>query len=76
MGQVKWLFSCSHWLSDIKFQIVPFENTQERAKNILLNFGKEIDVCGCIFDEALFGLGGFAWRAFYVDAAGMEHSGG
>lgn len=45
---------------DIKFQIVPFENTQERAKNILLNFGKEIDVCGCIFDEALFGLGGFA----------------
>ena len=75
-GQVKWLFSCSHWLSDIKFQIVPFENTQERAKNILLNFGKEIDVCGCIFDKALFGLGGFAWRAFYVDAAGMEHSGG
>ena len=75
-GQVKWLFSCSHWLSDIKIQIVPFENTQERAKNILLNFGKEIDVCGCIFDEALFGLGGFAWRAFYVDAAGMEHSGG
>lgn len=44
---------------DMKFQIVPFENTQERAKNILLNFGKEIDVCGCIFDEALFGLGGF-----------------
>ena len=44
---------------DIKFQIVPFENTPERAKNILLNFGKEIDVCGCIFDEALFGLGGF-----------------
>lgn len=29
-------------------------------------------MCGCIFDEALFGLGGFAWRAFYVDAAGWS----
>lgn len=45
---------------DMKFQIVPFENTPERAKEILFNFGKEIDVCAGIFDEALFGIGGFA----------------
>lgn len=31
---------------DIKFQIIPFENTPENAKEILANLGKNIDVVG------------------------------
>ena len=31
---------------DIKFQIVPFENTPENAREILANLGKNIDVVG------------------------------
>lgn len=33
---------------DIKFQIVPFENTPENAREILANLGKNIDVVGGI----------------------------
>lgn len=43
---------------DIKFQIVPFENTPENAREILGNLGKNIDVVGCIFDETMLGLYG------------------
>ena len=42
---------------DIKFQIVPFENTPENAREIL---GKNIDVVGGIFDETMLGLRGCA----------------
>lgn len=38
---------------DIKFQIIPFENTPENAREILANFGKNIDVIGGIFDETM-----------------------
>lgn len=38
---------------DIKFQIVPFENTPENAREILRNMGKNIDVIGGIFDETM-----------------------
>ena len=31
---------------DIKFEIVPFENTPENAKEILANLGKNIDIIG------------------------------
>ena len=41
---------------DIKFQIVPFENTPENAREILANLGKNIDVVGGIFDETMLGL--------------------
>lgn len=41
---------------DIKFQIVPFENTPENAREILANLGKHIDVIGGIFDETMLGL--------------------
>lgn len=43
---------------DIKFQIVPFENTPENAREILGNLGKNIDVVGGIFDKTMLGLYG------------------
>ncbi len=45
---------------DIKFQIVPFENTPENAREILANLGKNIDVVGGIFDETMLHLRGCA----------------
>lgn len=41
---------------DIKFQIIPFENTPENAREILANLGKNIDVVGGIFDETMLTL--------------------
>lgn len=41
---------------DMKFQIVPFENTPENAREILANLGKNIDVVGGIFDETMLDL--------------------
>lgn len=41
---------------DLKFQIVPFENTPQNAKEILGNMGKNIDVIGGIFDETMLDL--------------------
>ena len=41
---------------DIKFQIIPFENTPENAREILGNMGKNIDVIGGIFDKAMLEL--------------------
>ncbi|MBD5543122.1 MAG: LysR family transcriptional regulator [Lachnospiraceae bacterium] len=41
---------------DIKFQIVPFENTPENAREILGNLGRNIDVIGGIFDETMLDL--------------------
>ena len=38
---------------DIKFEIIPFENTPENAKEILANLGKNIDVIGGIFDDTM-----------------------
>ncbi|MCM1328103.1 MAG: LysR family transcriptional regulator [Ruminococcus sp.] len=38
---------------NIKFQIIPFENTPENAREILANLGKNIDVIGGIFDEKM-----------------------
>lgn len=37
----------------IKFEIVPFENTPENAREILANLGKNIDVIAGIFDETM-----------------------
>lgn len=45
---------------DIKFQIVPFENTPENAREILANLGRNIDVIGGIFDETMLELRGCA----------------
>ncbi len=41
---------------DIKFEIVPFENTPENAKEILANMGQNIDIIGGIFDETMLDL--------------------
>ena len=41
---------------DIKFQIIPFDNTPERAREILANLGRNIDVVGGIFDETMLHL--------------------
>lgn len=38
---------------DMKFQLVPFENTQENAREILRNLGQHIDVVAGIFDETM-----------------------
>lgn len=41
---------------DMRFQIIPFENTPENAREILANLGKNIDVIGGIFDETMLTL--------------------
>lgn len=41
---------------DIKFQLVPFENTPENAKEILANLGQNIDLVAGIFDDTLLDL--------------------
>lgn len=38
---------------DIKFQLIPFENTPENAREILKNLGQNIDVVVGIFDDTL-----------------------
>ncbi|MBD5113213.1 MAG: LysR family transcriptional regulator [Ruminococcaceae bacterium] len=41
---------------NLKFELIPFENTPENAREILGNFGKNIDVIGGIFDETMLNL--------------------
>ena len=41
---------------NMKFQIIPFENTPENAREILANLGENIDVVGGIFDETMLNL--------------------
>lgn len=41
---------------DLKFQLVPFENTPENAREILANLGQNIDVVPGIFDETMLDL--------------------
>ncbi len=41
---------------EIKFQLVPFENTPENAREILRNLGQNIDVVAGIFDDTLLDL--------------------
>ena len=43
---------------DVKFQIVPFENTLENAREIFGNLGMNIDIVGGIFDETMLALRG------------------
>ena len=62
---------------DIKFQIVPFENTPENAREILGNLGKRIDIMGGIFDETMLALRGCAGlelaRAPFGCAVSIHH---
>lgn len=61
----------------IKFQIVPFENTPENAREILANLGKNIDVIGGIFDETLLQVRGCSglelFRAPFCVAVSIHH---
>ena len=41
---------------EIKFQLIPFENTPENAREILRNLGQNIDVVAGIFDETMLEL--------------------
>ena len=41
---------------EIKFQLVPFENTPENAREILKNLGKNIDVVAGAFDNTLLNV--------------------
>lgn len=63
---------------DIKFQIVPFENTEENAREILSNLGRNIDVVGGIFDETMLRLRGCAGleltRDRFCCAVSIHHS--
>lgn len=42
--------------SKVKFKLVPFENTPENAREILVNLGQNIDVIAGIFDETMLEL--------------------
>ncbi|MFR3895508.1 MAG: LysR family transcriptional regulator [Merdibacter sp.] len=41
---------------DIRFQLIPFDNTPENAREILANLGQNIDVVAGIFDETMLSL--------------------
>lgn len=41
---------------EIKFQLVPFENTPENAREILKNLGQNIDIVAGIFDDTMLNL--------------------
>lgn len=41
---------------DMKFQLVPFENTPENAREILANLGQNIDVVAGMFDDTMLEL--------------------
>ena len=41
---------------DMKFQIIPYENTPENARESLANLGRNIDVVGGIFDDTMLDL--------------------
>lgn len=41
---------------DMKFELIPFENTPENAREILENLGQNIDVVAGIFDETMLNL--------------------
>lgn len=41
---------------EVKFQLVPFENTLENAREILGNLGQNIDVIAGVFDETMLEL--------------------
>lgn len=41
---------------EMKFQLIPFENTPENAREILKNLGQNIDVVAGIFDETMSNL--------------------
>lgn len=41
---------------EMKFQLVPFENTLENAREILANLGQNIDVVAGIFDNTMLAL--------------------
>lgn len=41
---------------EIKFQLIPFENTAENAREILANLGQNIDVVAGIFDDTLLNI--------------------
>ena len=44
------------YLPNTKFQLIPFENTPENAREILANLGQNIDVIAGIFDETMLNL--------------------
>ena len=41
---------------DLKFQLVPYVNTVENAREILANLGQNIDVVAGIFDDTMLNL--------------------
>ena len=52
---------------DVKFQLVPYENSLENAREILKNLGQNIDVVAGVFDDAMLTLRGCAGFEFSRD---------
>lgn len=50
---------------ELKFRLVPYENTLENAREILANLGKNIDVVAGIFDEQMLQVRGCAGTELY-----------
>lgn len=48
--------SLQEYCPNVKFRLVPFENTPENAREILANLGQNIDVVAGIFDETMLSL--------------------
>lgn len=62
---------------DIKFQMIPFENTPENAREVLGNLGQNIDVVAGIFDDTMLKLrqckGIELARELFCVAVSMQH---
>ena len=63
---------------ELKIKIVVFENTPERAKDILHNMGKEIDIVAAVHDDNLLGARNYATTKLFdlplCAAVSINHS--
>ena len=57
---------------EIKFQLIPFENTPENAREILGNLGQNIDVVAGIFDDTLLDIATYNIDIFSVRTGGQS----
>lgn len=71
MNPIQWLMEklpkIQEQCPDIKYEIVPFENTPENAQEILKNLGVNIDVIAGIFDQTLLDLRGCEGEELYQE---------
>lgn len=62
---------------EIQFQVIPYENTPETARELLAHLGQNIDVVAGIFDETMLNLRKCAglelWNAPFYCAVSIHH---